>query len=429
MNVSVATSSADPKAAAARDMQHGWEETDAGQMWSGVREDADGNLISEGGGPRSAQDLVRLRRKRLSRADYARSSRRLARDMIRYVYVVLDVSGAAHERDGALAPSRTRLDAALSVLSLFASEYYDQNPLSHLGLVAVRDGEAEMVTRLTGSKAAHAAGLARVRSDANAALASNPNSAGGVFSLQNGLEVAGRSLGHMPRYGSREILVLMGSNATCDPGDVLLETLPRLKKSGVRVSTVALAAEIHVCRMIAEKTGGIMAVCLDRTHLRDLVMGQCVPPPVRPGGGRDGGSNGASGGSESGRTCEYVRMGFPSRRTEEVPTLIHAGGGGLPLQRSGGRRTSAPDARQRRPSSQPIVPCADSSWCWRLTWQGASTISSPYRPSRRSPRRLRSAWADGGRPSQTLPVAGMVVTPPSPTQSGASTSPRPFAPT
>lgn len=328
MNVSVATSSADPKAAAARDMQHGWEETDAGQMWSGVREDADGNLISEGGGPRSAQDLVRLRRKRLSRADYARSSRRLARDMIRYVYVVLDVSGAAHERDGALAPSRTRLDAALSVLSLFASEYYDQNPLSHLGLVAVRDGEAEMVTRLTGSKAAHAAGLARVRSDANAALASNPNSAGGVFSLQNGLEVAGRSLGHMPRYGSREILVLMGSNATCDPGDVLLETLPRLKKSGVRVSTVALAAEIHVCRMIAEKTGGIMAVCLDRTHLRDLVMGQCVPPPVRPGGGREGGSNGASGGSESGRTCEYVRMGFPSRRTEEVPTLIHAGGGG-----------------------------------------------------------------------------------------------------
>ena len=209
-----------------REQQHAWEQTDAAQMWSAVQEDADGNLLNSSH-QRDAAALVRLRRRRLARGDSARSHRRLVRDMIRYVYVVLDCSHVMYERDPAPpGGGQTRFDVVLNVLSAFVQEYYDQNPLGQLGLVVVRDGEAEMVARLTGSRTAHGAALVRLRRDVGRSVASDPHGAGGVFSLQNGLEVAGRSLGHMPRYGSREVLVVLGGLATCDPGDVLADTLP-----------------------------------------------------------------------------------------------------------------------------------------------------------------------------------------------------------
>ena len=182
-----------------REQQHAWEQTDSSQMWSSVQEDADGNLISNSAG-RDEATLIRLRRHRLSRSDYARSHRRLVRDMIRYVYLVVDCSHTMYERDPALPGGSTRFDVVLQTLSTFVQQYYDENPLSHLGLIAVRNGEAEMITRLTGSRTAHGAALVKLRRDVAKSVASNPNGAGGVFSLQNGLEVAGRSLAHMPLY-------------------------------------------------------------------------------------------------------------------------------------------------------------------------------------------------------------------------------------
>jgi hypothetical protein len=42
----------------------------------------------------------------------------------------------------------------------------------------------------------------------------------GEPSLQNALELALRSLRMLPSHASREILILMGSLTTCDPGDI-----------------------------------------------------------------------------------------------------------------------------------------------------------------------------------------------------------------
>lgn len=306
--------------AAQRDLQHDWESHDAASGWErAVREDEHGNIIgmSEAADP---ADLVRLRRKRIAKSDFSRSGRRVVRDMIRYMFLVVDCSRAMTERDAALGPGKTRMDVALNLAADFVSEFYDQNPLSHLGIVAIRDGEAEMLTPLSGSRRAHGLALAAARDEINASLASGGD--GGEFSLQNGLEVAGRSLGHVPRHGSREVLVLAGALSTCDPGDVLVDTLPRLKAAGVRVSCVALAAEMHVCRKIAEETGGVMGVCLNRDHLRDLVTGQCVPPPSRPDA--DDGDGDGGDGHRRVRRCDFVKMGFPMRESSAVPTLIHA---------------------------------------------------------------------------------------------------------
>jgi transcription initiation factor TFIIH subunit 2 len=42
----------------------------------------------------------------------------------------------------------------------------------------------------------------------------------GEPSLQNALELALRSLRMLPSHASREILIVIGSLTTCDPGDI-----------------------------------------------------------------------------------------------------------------------------------------------------------------------------------------------------------------
>lgn len=48
----------------------------------------------------------------------------------------------------------------------------------------------------------------------------NKTSLVGEPSLQNGLELALKSLKLLPSHASREILVVMGSLTTCDPSDI-----------------------------------------------------------------------------------------------------------------------------------------------------------------------------------------------------------------
>ena len=230
---------------------HAWESSNAADAnWSQINEDADGNLKTTTYST-SVEDQIRQRRKRLKRLDHSQSSRRIVRDMIRYMYIVLDLSECMYEKDASLGcgASRTRLDIMLEMVSNFVTEYFDQNPLSHLGLIIAKNGEAHILSLLSGSKRSAIVALGAIRegmqlvggvtlkssgssgknnNGSNGGGSSNNNATNefsestmmmiggkntaGVFSLQMCLEVAGRSLGHMPRHGSREILIIVGKN-------------------------------------------------------------------------------------------------------------------------------------------------------------------------------------------------------------------------
>lgn len=143
--------------------EHVWENIGS-HIWEAVQEDDDGNLVTNS--VTSLAEAIRKRRKLLSSRDYAQSSRRIIRDMIRYLYIVIDTSQSSREKDLALSPSRTRLDVVLKNTLDFIGEYYDQNPLSHLGIILLRDGEAEMLTELSGSPRTHKFALeALIRSE------------------------------------------------------------------------------------------------------------------------------------------------------------------------------------------------------------------------------------------------------------------------
>ena len=146
----------------APDTSHAWEAST--NAWeNAVKEDADGRIIVAGGD--TTADLIRKRRKRLEQNDYAQRNKRVVRDMIRYVYVLIDCSRWAKQKDPVL--GGTKLEVTMQLLKEFIQEYYDQNPLSHLGFVTLKGGEAEILTNLSSSSKTHKLALSNLSQIAN----------------------------------------------------------------------------------------------------------------------------------------------------------------------------------------------------------------------------------------------------------------------
>jgi len=245
------------------------------------------------------------------RAKMALASRgaRECKGMIRFCYVVVDASRAANEED--FRPNRASVVGECVVK--FIREYFNQNPLSQLGLIIARDGVGERLTELSGSPEAHVTALRRALD------------ASGDFSLQNTLSAARTSLKSIPAYGSREVLYILSALSTCDPGNVWME-IAAAKAAKVRVSVVAVAAEMHVSRRMAEETGGYFGVSLNADHLHDLIMAHAPPPPL----------------SEDATKSSLVQMGFPQKKHVGQDALVVGTPGDYVCPRCSGRVDELP---------------------------------------------------------------------------------------
>lgn len=61
---------------------------------------------------------------------------------------------------------------------------------------------------------------------------------------------------------------------------LIIVLVKALKTEGVRCSVIGLAAEVHVCRQLANQTKGLYNVILDDCHFQDLLLQQVDPPPA-----------------------------------------------------------------------------------------------------------------------------------------------------
>lgn len=176
------------------------------------------------------------------------------------------------------------------LLEKFIDEFFDQNPISQLGVIVMKGKRAEKLSEMAGSSRKHIKTIGQM----------NKMQLTGEPSLQNGLELALQTLKMIPSHASREILIIMGSLTTCDPGDINT-TIETLKKEGVRCSVVSLSAEIRICRHLATETGGLYSAVLDDTHYRDQLLQHIDPPPAA-------------------QTQEnsLIKMGFPHCQSEEA---------------------------------------------------------------------------------------------------------------
>eukprot|EP00261_Vitis_vinifera_P034858 XP_019076101.1 PREDICTED: general transcription factor IIH subunit 2 isoform X1 [Vitis vinifera] len=200
----------------------------------------------------------------------------------------LESAFAASEMD--FKPSRMAVVA--KHIEAFIREFFDQNPLSQIGLVTIKDGLAQCLTDLGGSPDSHVKALM------------GKLECSGDSSLQNALDLVHGYLNQIPSYGHREVLILYSALSTCDPGDIM-ETIQECKKSKIRCSVIGLSAEIFICRHLCQETGGSYSVALDESHFKELLLEHAPPPPA----------------IAEFAIANLIKMGFPQRAAEGVISI------------------------------------------------------------------------------------------------------------
>ncbi|RDB24987.1 TFIIH basal transcription factor complex p47 subunit [Hypsizygus marmoreus] len=273
----------------AKDTQSYTWEASYTRSWETVQEDEAGSLQS------SVDDwMARGRRRRLLEPSTA-----IRRTIIRHLILLLDLSTSMMDRD--MRP--TRFDLMLQVVREFVAEWFDQNPLGQIGVVGMRAGIGERIGEMSGNPQE----VLKCIADRHKL---EPT---GEPSLQNSIEMARSSMSHLPTHSSREIIIIFGSLTTCDPGNIH-ETLDACVKAKIRISVVALAAEMKICRDLCDKTGGQFGVALNEGHFRDLLF-ELIPPPAQQAVSR-----GAS--RATNPSADLMMMGFPTRLPDTSPPSL-----------------------------------------------------------------------------------------------------------
>jgi transcription initiation factor TFIIH subunit 2 len=237
------------------DKLYTWE-TKYEKTWEHIQEDAEGFLQAE-----DESEAYKIKRRKLFLHP---TNMRLG--MMRHMFLIVDCSLVMNDKD--LKPNR--LSCTLKVLGDFVTEFFDQNPISQLGIITSRNGKAEKLLELNGNP--HVL-MKSLEVSGNWTLSGEP-------SIQNALQMAMNSLKHVPSHASREVLFVMGSLTSCDPGNIFT-TVEELSKQSVRVSIIGLAAEVKLCKTIAQQTRGSYSVIMSENHFKDLMIRHCRPPPAK----------------------------------------------------------------------------------------------------------------------------------------------------
>ena len=199
----------------------------------------------------------------------------------------------------------TRYLLTLRYTTAFITEFFEQNPISQLGIIGTRDGLALTISPLSGNPNDHISNLKKLHEQ-------EPK---GQPSLQNALDMARAALFHAPTHATREILILFGSLLSSDPGDIHT-TISALVSSHITVTVIGLAAQVAICLTLATRTNPSLSpnqsytVALNESHFRDLLM-RATTPPTTPQAAT----------SDSGIKSSLLMMGFPSRLVDPTPTL------------------------------------------------------------------------------------------------------------
>lgn len=208
----------------------------------------------------------------------------------------------------------TRYLLTLRYAQDFVREFFEQNPISQLGILGMRDGLAQRISDTSGNPSEHISRLQSIREQ-------EPK---GQASLQNALDMSRGALFHAPTHTTREVLLLYGSLLSSDPGDIHV-TINALAKDRITCTVIGLAAQIAICRTLVQRTNPSMSpaesytVALDDIHYRELIMRATTPPPTASSTTTTG-ANGEQQKSEIGGST-LLSMGFPSRLTSRLPTL------------------------------------------------------------------------------------------------------------
>ena len=265
--------------------QYEWEKT-VKHMWDSVQEDESGNLVSS---------RLNSDRDRSYRSKQNRVTQSVRRGLIRYLCVAMDVSASAAEGND-YRPNR--LVVMRENVKRFVTDYFDENPISQLSLLLMHNRIGERISDLSANPRVHIERLKHVWQTE------------GKASLGNTIEIAIKTLQNVPEYGRRELLILFASLSSVDP-ESIEKTVDKARAQRIRISIICLVAEVHVCRVICEQTGGQCSVALDAAHFQELMHMHTSPAPELA--------------SQVQSSAEFIYMGFPKKTIDAAPLFCFDG--------------------------------------------------------------------------------------------------------
>ncbi|EON61699.1 hypothetical protein W97_00915 [Coniosporium apollinis CBS 100218] len=284
--------------------------TRAKERWeSGIQADSiafgegpDGNLAESLEAEEQARKRARLRQ----------DNKPVQRGIIRHVVLILDLSEAMLEKD--MRPNRYIV--TINHAQAYVREFFEQNPISQMCVMAMHDGLCIRLSDLSGNPADHIAAIQGIRYPKSARQAAREPK--GSPSLQNALEMARAALYHAPSHSTREVIIVLGALLSNDPGDIH-KTIKSCVNDRLRVAIIGMGARLRICQEICAKTNAgddsVYGVCQDEKNLRELLMATTTPPVIRQ-------TAPALPSSEpTPNAASLLMMGFPSRVTESTPSL------------------------------------------------------------------------------------------------------------
>ncbi|SMN18658.1 similar to Saccharomyces cerevisiae YLR005W SSL1 Component of the core form of RNA polymerase transcription factor TFIIH [Maudiozyma saulgeensis] len=262
---------------------YAWED-EIKRSWDLVTVDEEADMTS------LVASLIDARKKRAAK----RSVTPYQRGIIRTLILTLDCSESMTEKD--LRPTRHAMMIQYSID--FIHDFFDQNPISQVGIVIMRNGLAQLVSQVSGNPQDHIDALKKIRKQ-------EPK---GNPSLQNALEMARGLLLPIPSHCTREVLLIFGSLSSTDPSDIH-QTITSLVEERIRCKVIGLSAQVAICKELCKQTNygdeSFYKILLDETHFKELFDEAVVPLPV----------------NRINKGFTLVKMGFPTRVYEDTPTF------------------------------------------------------------------------------------------------------------
>ena len=262
---------------------YAWED-EIKRSWDLVTVDEEADMTS------LVASLIDARKKRAAKRNVTPYQRGIIRTMI----LTLDCSESMTEKD--LRPNRHAMMIQYSID--FIHEFFDQNPISQVGIVIMRNGLAQLVSQVSGNPQDHIDVLKKIRKQ-------EPK---GNPSLQNALEMARGLLLPIPSHCTREVLIIFGSLSSTDPSDIH-QTIVSLVDERIRCKVIGLSAQVAICKELCKQTNygdeSFYKILLDETHFKELFDEAVIPLPV----------------NRINKGFTLVKMGFPTRVYEDMPTF------------------------------------------------------------------------------------------------------------
>lgn len=277
---------------------YAWED-EIKRSWDIVKEDKDGSLVGLVSGLVEANKMKKI----------YKNVTPFQRGIIRTLILVIDCSQAMAEKD--LRP--TRYSLTITYALEFIGEFFDQNPISQLGIVAMRNGIATVVSEVSGNPVDHINNLKMFKK----------NEPKGDPSLQNALEMSRGLLLHTSPHSTKEVLILFGTLFTSDPGDIF-KTVNHLVEEKIRVRIIGLNAQVSICSKIVNRTnfgdGLNYGIVLNEQHFKELLTDCITPMPILKQNKKLDAQNQAQQPQQQ-KIFNLIKMGFPTRITEEEPSF------------------------------------------------------------------------------------------------------------